>query len=87
MGQRGLLDRLPVAHTGPILALDWCNSPIVHGTGDGGSGPGNGMGWLASGGLDRCVKVLPSPFPLSPFSPISHVLSQTGLGSNSPKPT
>jgi WD repeat-containing protein 24 len=56
MGQRGLLDRLPVAHSGPILALDWCNSPgLVGPPGDG--GPLNGMGWLASGGLDRTVKV------------------------------
>ncbi|KAI0255369.1 hypothetical protein BJV78DRAFT_1279536 [Lactifluus subvellereus] len=40
--------RLLVAHTGPILALDWC-AP------DGG-GPSAG-GWIASGSLDWTVKV------------------------------
>jgi len=48
MGSKGQLDRLPVAHSGPILALDWC-AP------DGGV-PGAG-GWIASGSLDRTVKV------------------------------
>ncbi|KAI9508833.1 hypothetical protein F5148DRAFT_1192288 [Russula earlei] len=48
MGSKGQLDRLPVAHTGPILTLDWC-AP------DGGV-PGAG-GWIASGSLDRTVKV------------------------------
>ena len=48
MGSRGQLDRLPVAHTGPILTFDWC-AP------DGGV-PGAG-GWIASGSLDRTVKV------------------------------
>jgi WD repeat-containing protein 24 len=48
MGSKGQLDRLPVAHMGPILTLDWC-AP------DGG-GPGT-SGWIASGSLDRTVKV------------------------------
>lgn len=48
MGSRGQLDRLPVAHSGPILALDWC-AP------DGGIA-GSG-GWIASGSLDRTIKV------------------------------
>ncbi|KAI0003209.1 hypothetical protein BJV74DRAFT_812265 [Russula compacta] len=48
MGSKGQLDRFPVAHTGPILTLDWC-AP------DGGV-PGAG-GWIASGSLDRTVKV------------------------------
>lgn len=48
MGSRGQLDRLPVAHTGPILTFDWC-AP-------GGGVPGGG-GWIASGSLDRTVKV------------------------------
>ena len=48
MGPKGQLDRLPVAHTGPILTFDWC-AP------DGGI-PGSG-GWIASGSLDRTVKV------------------------------
>ena len=39
---------MPVAHTGPILTFDWC-AP------DGGV-PGAG-GWIASGSLDRTVKV------------------------------
>jgi hypothetical protein len=53
MGQRGLLDRLLVAHTTPVTSLSWRESPGINGseTGD------NGMGWFASGGLDRCVKV------------------------------
>jgi hypothetical protein len=88
MGQRGQLDRLPVAHTGPILALDWCtpsgasssstlsqesaitangssrNSIVVNW--DGGRDREREReekkeegkeSWLASGGLDRCVKV------------------------------
>ncbi|TDL29867.1 hypothetical protein BD410DRAFT_45075 [Rickenella mellea] len=44
-GQKGQLDRMPVAHTGPILAFDWTNPNGIIG------------GWLASAGLDRCVKV------------------------------
>lgn len=48
MGSKGQLDRLPVAHSGPILTFDWC-AP------DGGI-PGSG-GWVASGSLDRTVKV------------------------------
>lgn len=91
MGQRGHLDRIPVAHAGPILTLDWApptfmlkteNSPattsgstwIRTGLLDDFSGIGSAvggsetsgstadaddgrMGWLASGGLDRTVKV------------------------------
>lgn len=62
MGQRGNLDRLNVAHSAPVTALDWCsstassnsnNTPMI--------GPidptGNGLGWLVSGGLDKTVKV------------------------------
>jgi WD40 repeat protein len=48
MGPKGQLARLPVAHTGPILTLDWC-APDV-------GVPGAG-GWIASGSLDRTVKV------------------------------
>ena len=48
MGSKGQLDRLPVAHSGPILALDWC-------TPDG--GVTSSGGWVASGSLDRTVKV------------------------------
>ncbi|KAG6885231.1 hypothetical protein C0993_004638 [Termitomyces sp. T159_Od127] len=61
MGQRGLQDRLSVAHTASVTSLDWCNrnsqtttSPTTITVGD---SAGNGMGWLASAGLDRCVKV------------------------------
>jgi|ERR1700722_446260 len=55
MGQRGQLDRLPVAHSGPVMALDWCNAPssITKGA----TGLSDGLGWIVSGGLDRCVKV------------------------------
>ncbi|KAG5644463.1 hypothetical protein DXG03_008363 [Asterophora parasitica] len=54
-GQRGLLDRLPVAHTASVTTLDWCNrsAPSSNPT----ETTGNGLGWLVSGGLDRCVKV------------------------------
>jgi hypothetical protein len=48
MGSKGQIDRLPVAHSGPILALDWC-------TPDG--GVASSGGWVASGSLDRTVKV------------------------------
>lgn len=64
MGQRGLLDRLPVAHTASVTSLDWCNLSVSGQnqsantmTGGPAEGPGNGLGWLVSGGLDRCVKV------------------------------
>ena len=64
MGQRGQLDRLSVAHTASITTLDWCNqispNPTTQSSGPlGGAteGPGNGLGWLVSGGLDRHVKV------------------------------
>ncbi len=43
MGPKGLLDWIPLAHTGSILSLDWCNT--------------EDSGWLASAGFDRTVKV------------------------------
>lgn len=53
MGQRGQIDRLPVAHGGPIVALNWFS-----GTGDRENLPRpSSEGWVATGGLDRCVKV------------------------------
>ena len=45
MGQRGIIDRIPWAHTGPVMSLDWCNPAESEG------------GWLASGSLDATVKV------------------------------
>ncbi|KAH6910780.1 hypothetical protein BKA70DRAFT_1271501 [Coprinopsis sp. MPI-PUGE-AT-0042] len=54
MGQRGALDRVAVAHSAPITSLDWCESPALNGGQDTGN---HGMGWLVSGGLDRCVKI------------------------------
>lgn len=61
MSQKGQLDRLPVAHLGPVMALDWCGMP-ARSTHSFSAAPdntsiGNGLGWLASGGLDRSVKV------------------------------
>ncbi|KAJ7046897.1 hypothetical protein C8F04DRAFT_938106 [Mycena alexandri] len=51
MGQRGLLDRLPVAHTASVTSLDW-HLP------DGSENEATcGLGWVVSAGLDRCVKV------------------------------
>ena len=56
MGQRGQLDRLPVAHTGPILALDWCSTSVTSKSAD---NPPTQMerSWIVSGGLDHTVKV------------------------------
>ncbi|KAG1739394.1 uncharacterized protein EDB91DRAFT_1134938 [Suillus paluster] len=54
MGQRGQLDRLPVAHAGPILALDWCSTPAANNVGD---VVGADRSWIVSGGLDHTVKV------------------------------
>jgi hypothetical protein len=64
MGQRGQLDKLPVAHSASVTTLDWCSkggisSQNVTSVGVGGQAEAasNGHGWLVSGGLDRCVKV------------------------------
>lgn len=56
MGQRGQLDRLPMAHTGAILALDWCSTSVTS------KGVDNipthtERSWILSGGLDHTVKV------------------------------
>ncbi|KAG5651449.1 hypothetical protein H0H81_008607 [Sphagnurus paluster] len=60
-GQRGLLDRLPVAHTASVTTLDWCDrsfpNPLAQSAVTGPETGGFGLGWLVSGGLDRCVKV------------------------------
>jgi len=53
MGQRGQLDRIPVAHAGPILSLDWYTPQ----SGIEGLPSVSSEGWVATGGLDRCVKV------------------------------
>ena len=96
MGQRGQLDRIPLAHSGPIMALDWTlagtfqststnrsNGPLGPTPGNNwysnvkaglfddmaspipptGESEGAGAGWLASGGMDRCVKVFKSIIP------------------------
>jgi WD repeat-containing protein 24 len=60
MGQRGQLDRLPLAHTGIVTTVDWS---IISSPGQGtsmaslSSLDNAGLGWVASGGLDRTVKV------------------------------
>lgn len=60
-GQRGSLDRIPSAHTGPVMSLDWHTDTLsktegkfgdIHGTG------GPGTGWVASGSMDKTVKVI-----------------------------
>lgn len=60
MGQRGQLDKLPVAHTASVTSLDWYSTGRAQGSGTVGV-PGQseniGLGWLVSGGFDRCVKV------------------------------
>ena len=75
MGQRGLLDRLPVAHTAPITTIDWASgreSSVTHDISFSGhhEAPdhhtGNTFGWVASAGLDRCIKVQFVPFSVSP---------------------
>lgn len=50
MGQRGQLDRLPLAHTASVTSLDWCHS-------SGSADSSTGLGWIVSGGLDHTVKV------------------------------
>lgn len=65
MGQRGQLDRLPVAHAGSVTSLDWCPP-----SGDGaavGDMPNGGLGWIVSGSMDRSVKV-----PLHTFPSVNH---------------
>jgi hypothetical protein len=54
MGPRGQLDRIPVAHTGPILSLDWYTPQ----SGIDGLPSVSSEMWVATGGLDRCVKVI-----------------------------
>jgi WD repeat-containing protein 24 len=54
MGQRGQLDRIPVAHAGPILTADWYDPQ----SGVGGLPSVSSELWVATGGLDRCVKVI-----------------------------
>lgn len=48
-GQRGSVDRISLAHIGPVLSLDWCNPRSSEG------------GWVASAGLDKTVKVITLP--------------------------
>ncbi|KAF7973520.1 hypothetical protein HWV62_14940 [Athelia sp. TMB] len=59
------MDRLPIAHQGPVLTLDWSNATSTMSTkerdttpGDESTGTAGGSGgWMVSGGLDRTVKV------------------------------
>ncbi|TFK37938.1 hypothetical protein BDQ12DRAFT_713152 [Crucibulum laeve] len=78
-------DRISVAHTASVMSLDWCTSlrasTLSSGTaipnsgiGFGGGFPGGGensggVGWLVSGGLDRCVKV----WDLSSAAAVAHM--------------
>jgi WD40 repeat protein len=91
MGQRGLLDRLPVAHTTSVTTLDWCNHPLAMPGPVTGDGAGAGLGWLVSGGLDRTVKVwdltapgatarMPSKptYTLHPSFPVRRVMWRPG---------
>ncbi|KAH7885076.1 hypothetical protein F5I97DRAFT_1810259 [Phlebopus sp. FC_14] len=68
MGQRGQLDRLPVAHSGAILALDWCSTTAGSGMGDE-LGGAMDRSWIVSGGLDHTVKV----WDLSSSGSSSHI--------------
>jgi WD repeat-containing protein 24 len=69
MGMRGRLDRRAVAHSGPILALDWSAvGPPNPDDWAGGSGGGSTSGgWVVSGSMDRCVKVWDLTVPESNF--------------------
>ncbi|KAG6375919.1 hypothetical protein JVT61DRAFT_2787 [Boletus reticuloceps] len=71
MGQRGQLDRLPVAHTGPILALDWCSTSV---TSKGADNIATQMerSWIVSGGLDHTVKI----WDLPGSSTSSHIVNK-----------
>lgn len=51
-GGKGRLFRIPVAHRGPILGMEW--TPSL----------GDGMGWLCTGGMDKIVNVTFSIFLL-----------------------
>jgi len=79
MGQRGQLDRIPVAHAGPILSLDWYNPQSVV------EGPPsvNSEMWVATGGLDRCVKVSLLQFR-SKGEVIHRVYARCGVSSPTP---
>ncbi|KIJ61068.1 hypothetical protein HYDPIDRAFT_97184 [Hydnomerulius pinastri MD-312] len=68
MGQRGQLDRLPVAHTSAILALDWCSTTGASGATDDLGSPMD-RSFIVSGGLDHTVKV----WDLSGSSTSSHI--------------
>ncbi|KAF9235674.1 hypothetical protein BU15DRAFT_89510 [Melanogaster broomeanus] len=70
MGQRGQLDRLPVAHPGTILTLDWCGTSGTNRSA-GVAGPPMDRSWIVSGGLDHTVKVWDLP-ESSGLSHISH---------------
>lgn len=53
-GQKGVLDRIPLAHIGAVTSLDWRSVPQVDSD--------DSTEWILSSGLDRMVKVwnLPS---------------------------
>ncbi|KAJ7685293.1 hypothetical protein DFH06DRAFT_37253 [Mycena polygramma] len=74
MGQRGLLDRLPVAHTASVTSLDW---RLPDGYEPGGTEGTSGLGWIVSAGLDRCVKIWdlsqPSSSAANPNAPAGHI--------------
>lgn len=78
MGQRGQLDRIPVAHAGPILSADWYNpQPGI----DGLPSVSSEM-WVATGGLDRRVKVISLQFQL--WVVINCVHARCGISTPAP---
>ncbi|KAF8885529.1 hypothetical protein BD779DRAFT_1533641 [Infundibulicybe gibba] len=64
MGQRGQLDRIAVAHTASVTTLDWCDSTTNLPQSNAETSTAN-LGWIVSGGLDRCVKVWDLDTPTS----------------------
>ncbi|KIY64047.1 hypothetical protein CYLTODRAFT_359035 [Cylindrobasidium torrendii FP15055 ss-10] len=70
MAQRGQLDRVPVAHTAPVTALDWRLPDGAQALG-GVEPQATGLGWIVSGGLDRTVKIWDLSWP-SVSSHIQH---------------
>ncbi|CAK5277372.1 unnamed protein product [Mycena citricolor] len=52
LGQRGTIDRLPVAHSSSVTSMDWCLRD-----GEMAADTSSGLGWLVTSGLDKTVKI------------------------------
>ncbi|KAG8968972.1 hypothetical protein FRC03_005238 [Tulasnella sp. 419] len=65
-GNLGLVDRVNLAHRGPVLGMEWIGNGIDP----------DSRGWLCTGGMDRTVKVWDMSVPLLSQTPI-HTLHTT----------